>query len=275
MCLAIVALRAHPRCALVIAANRDEFHARASATARWWDEGWLAGRDLAAGGTWLGVTRAGRWALLTNVRDPGNQDPRAPSRGALVTRCLTASGNPSAALDAIVSFGAGHNGFNLLVGTLDDAHWGSNREVGTRALAAGVHGLSNHRLDTPWPKVVRTKAAVAAWCAAGGDGSVDIEPLFRILGARQAAADSELPQTGIPLARERLLSAPFIVSDDYGTRSSTVLTIAGDGEARFVERSFDAAGRATGEADFRFRISAAPPARAAESGLPRLRGRTG
>ena len=257
MCLAVVALRAHPRYALVIAANRDEFHVRASAPAQWWDDAWLAGRDLAAGGTWLGVTRAGRWALLTNVRDRTRHDPRAPSRGELVTRVLAASGSAAGVLGAIVGSGARHNGFNLLAGDTDDAYWGSNRERQARALAPGIHGLSNHRLDTPWPKVVRTKAAVAAWCAAGGEGALEIEPLFRILGARQLAADGELPQTGIPLARERLLSAPFIVSDDYGTRSSTVLTLARGGEARFVERTFDPAGRAAGEVDFRFRISAA------------------
>ena len=257
MCLAVVALRAHPRYALVIAANRDEFHGRASAPAQWWDDGWLAGRDLVAGGTWLGVTRAGRWALLTNVREPARHDPRAPSRGELVTRVLGARGSAAEALRAVVASGSRHNGFNLLAGDTDDAHWGSNRATQMRALAAGIHGLSNHRLDTPWPKVARTKAAVAAWCAEGGDGAAQIEPLFRILGARELAADSELPQTGIPLARERQLSAPFIVSADYGTRSSTVLTIAQDGEARFVERSFDPAGRATGEVDFAFRIGAA------------------
>ena len=256
MCLAVIALRAHPRYALVIAANRDEFHARATARAQWWDEGWLAGRDLAAGGTWLGVTRTGRWALLTNVRDPARHDPRAPSRGQLVTGVLDAPASAADALGAIVTAGARHNGFNLLAGDTDDAHWGTNREIETRALAAGIHGISNHRLDTPWPKVVRTKAAVAAWCAPGSDGVAEIEPLFAILGARQLAADSELPQTGIPLARERALSAPFIVSADYGTRCSTVLTIGQDGEARFVERSFDPAGRATGEVDFAFRIGA-------------------
>ena len=256
MCLILLAWRVQPGYPLVVAANRDEFHARASAQARWWKDGWLAGRDLAAGGTWLGVTRAGRWALLTNVREPALHDPRAPSRGDLVTRFLAASGNASDVLGALVRSGVRHNGFNLLAGDTVAAHWGSNREPETRALAAGVHGLSNHRLDTPWPKVVRTTAAVAAWCAAG-DAGAQIEPLFGFLAVRQRAADSELPHTGIPLDRERLLSAPFIVSDVYGTRSSTVLAIAGDGEARFVERTFDPAGRATDEVDFRFRIGAA------------------
>jgi uncharacterized protein with NRDE domain len=260
MCLAVVALDAHPRYTLVVAANRDEFHARATAPAHWWDEGWLAGRDLAGGGTWLGVTRAGRWALLTNIREPARYDPLAPSRGELVTRVLAAPGDAGRALAEVAGDGACHNGFNLLAGEDGGAYWGSNRERQTRALAAGIHGLSNDRLDTPWPKVVRTKAAVAAWCAAGGTDAAALERLFAILGARQPAADSELPHTGIPLARERALSSPFIVSGEYGTRSSTVLAIARDGEARFVERSFDPAGEPLGEVDFRFRIDGAAAA---------------
>ena len=255
MCLAVVALRAHPRYAVVIAANRDEFHARPTAAAHWWDEGWLAGRDLAGGGTWLGVTRAGRWALLTNVRDPARFDPQAPSRGALVTRVLADPAAAAAAIPAVAAAEGRHNGFNLLGGDAGDAHWASNRNAGAHALAAGIHGLSNHLLDTPWPKVVRTKAAVAAWCAAGGSDELDLEPLFAILRDRTAAPDAELPATGIPLERERLLSAPFIVSDGYGTRCSTVLTLARDGTARFVERSFDPAGRLTGEVDIRFTVT--------------------
>ena len=144
--------------------------------------------------------------------------------------------------------GARHNGFNLLGGDVADAHWGSNRSDAVRALAPGIHGLSNHLLDTPWPKVVRTKAAVAAWCARPS-GERPRAAVRRCSRDRTAAPDADLPATGIPLDRERLLSAPFIVSDGYGTRCSTLLAIARDGTARFVERSFDPAGRATGEVD--------------------------
>lgn len=256
MCLAVLALRAHPRYDVVIAANRDEFHARPAQAAHWWDEGWLAGRDLAGGGTWLGVTRAGRWALLTNVRDPARFDPQAPSRGTLVTRVLADADAAAVAVPAIAAASHRHNGFNLLGGDAGDAHWASNRHTGARALTPGLHGLSNHLVDTPWPKVVRTKAGVADWCAAGGSGERDLEALFEILRDRTAAPDAELPATGIALERERLLSAPFIVSDDYGTRCSTVLTIGSDGSARFVERSFDPAGRETGEVGVRFTVSA-------------------
>lgn len=253
MCLALVALGAHERYALVVAANRDEFHARATAPANWWDEGWLAGRDLAAGGTWLGVTRGGRWALITNVREPARHDPSAPSRGALVTGLLADSAPVPEGLGRILGAATRHNGFNLVAGTARDAHWGSNRAEGTRALAPGVHGVSNATLDTPWPKVTRTRAAVAAWCARNDP---DVEALFDLLADRTLALDDELPATGIPLERERLLSAPFIVGLDYGTRCSTVLAIRRDGEARFVERSFDPAGRSTVVIDERFRVRA-------------------
>jgi len=256
MCLALLALHAHPRYAVVIAANRDEFHARPGEAAGWWEDGWLAGRDLGAGGTWLGVTRAGRWALLTNVREPARNDPQAPSRGALVTGFLAGSGAPGETLRAVVAAGHRHNGFNMLAGDVTGAYWGSNRGEASRPLVPGIYGLSNDLLDTPWPKVLRTKAALAAWCAADGLREGGIAPLFGILGDAARAADADLPATGIPLDTERLLSAPFIVSDSYGTRCSTVLTIGYDAAVRFVERSFDPAGRANGEVEYRFRMTA-------------------
>jgi len=249
MCLALVALDAHPRYAVVIAANRDEFHARPTAGAAWWDEGWLAGRDLVAGGTWLGVTRRGRWALLTNVREPARNDPGAPSRGALVTAVLGHSGAPDAALAAVVAGASAHNGFNLLAGDREGGHFASNRARGAALAAPGVHGQSNATLDTPWPKIARTRDGFERWCAAGDD---DAEPLFALLADTTRARDEDLPATGVPLERERALSSPFIVGEQYGTRASTVVTIGRDGRVRFVERSFDAAGRATGAARFEF-----------------------
>ena len=255
MCLAVVAIRAHPRYRLVIAANRDEFHARPTQPAAWWDEGWIAGRDLAAGGTWLGVGRSGRWALLTNVREPARHDPAAPSRGALVTGALAAAGTAAGAVAATLRAAERHNGFNLLAGDADRGHWGSNRANGPVELADGLHGLSNHLLDTPWPKVKRTKAAIAQWCAEDPAGDGSLEPLFAILGERGRAPDATLPSTGIGLERERLLSAPFIVSDEYGTRSSTVVAIGHAGDVRFVERSYDPRGAQTGEVDFRFTLA--------------------
>jgi uncharacterized protein with NRDE domain len=255
MCLAVLALAAHPRHEVVIVANRDEYHDRPAAAAYWWDEGWLAGRDLEAGGTWLGVTRTGRYALLTNIREPARHDPSAPTRGTLVTRFL-AEGRPSGvALRALVADGAKLNGFNLVGGVGRDAWWGTNREGTSRALAPGLHGLSNHLLDTPWPKVVRTKAAVAAWCTEDRKGDEGIEALFAILADASIAPDADLPSTGVALERERMLSAAFIVSPTYGTRCSTVVTMGRDGGARFVERRFDPDGKQTGEAAFEFEMT--------------------
>jgi uncharacterized protein with NRDE domain len=252
MCLALFALDAHPRYALVVAANRDEYHARPAAPAAWWNEGWLAGRDLKAGGTWFGVTRAARWAFVTNVREPSRHDPDAPSRGSLVPAVLADAQPPGASLERIVAGASAQNGFNLVAGTAAHAAWGSNRAVASEVLPAGIHGVSNAALDTPWPKVTRTKALVAAWCAAA---ETDIEALFAMLADVRVAPDSELPSTGVTRERERLLSAPFIVTAGYGTRCSTVLTVSRDGSARFVERSFDPAGRVLGDVEHQFALA--------------------
>ena len=252
MCLALLAIDAHPRYRLVIAANRDEYHARPTAPAAWWDEGWLAGRDLAAGGTWLGLRRDGRFALLTNFRDPSRNSAGAPSRGAIVPAALAGDGDVASGVERIRGDGERYNGFNLLAGTPTGAMWTSNRSEAIRTFASGAYGLSNALLDTPWPKLARTKRALAAWLT---HGEADVEPLFAALADRNLADDASLPATGVPLEWERRLSAPFIVSPGYGTRSSTVVTIDRDGDARFFERSFDAAGERIGEATYRFRIA--------------------
>jgi uncharacterized protein with NRDE domain len=193
VCLALFALDAHPRFVLIVAANRDEFHARQAAPAAWWSEGWLAGRDIEAGGTWFGVTRGGRWAFVTNVRDPSRNDPGAPSRGALVPALLKAAAPPVETFARVVAEAHRLNGFNLVAGTIAEACWGSNRVDATRALTPGIYGLSNAALDTPWPKVTRTKAALAAWCARA---DTDFADLFAMLGD-EGAPDDALPATGL------------------------------------------------------------------------------
>ena len=243
MCLAVIALSAHPRYALVLAANRDEFHARAAAPAAWGDDDSfrdiLAGRDLAAGGTWLGVHRNGRFAFVTNVRQGTGRDPAARSRGELVPKVLHSTGSLRDAFTAIAHEGSAYNGFNLLAADASGALWVSNRVAGIREVEAGIHGLSNAALDTPWPKVERTKAALAQWVARGSE---DLDVLFAALADRRGAPDADLPATGVTLERERALAAPFIVGDDYGTRCSTVLVIGRDGGVRFEERSFGPSG---------------------------------
>jgi len=252
MCLAFVALNVHPGFALVIAANRDEAYARPTEAAHWWPQGILAGRDRLAGGTWLGITRQGRWSLVTNVRDPALKDPNAPSRGAMVRAALD---DPRAPLisAAAATRAARHNGFNLLIGDPGQAAYASNRTSGALVLEPGIHGLSNHVLDSPWPKVERGKRAFAAWIASGDSGAA---PLLDLLHDEQTAADASLPLTGVPLEWERRLSSAFIVGDDYGTRCSTVITVARSGQVRFVERSFAAGGQAQGDVVHEFELAA-------------------
>ncbi|MFI4925870.1 MAG: NRDE family protein, partial [Vicinamibacteria bacterium] len=189
MCLVAVALDAHPRYLLAIAANRDEFHDRAAEPAHWWREQCLAGRDLEAGGTWFGVRRDGRWALVTNVREPGKRDALAASRGGIVTDALAAP-----AIDAfaqrLASHGGRYNGYNLLAGDARTALWQSNRGDGIRALPQGVTGLSNAALGTPWPKVERLSSAMRAWAARG---EASLEALFDALADRERVPDAKLP----------------------------------------------------------------------------------
>ncbi len=275
MCLAVIAVDAHPRYRVVIAANRDEFHARPAAPAHWWTNGVLAGTDLVGGGSWFGVSRQGRWALITNFREGVARDPQAPSRGELVMRALQDGSPPLASAASIASDGARYHGFNLIVGAVDGganafqarpgvadapaarrhlAAYASNRGSGSISLSAGIHGLSNHLLETPWPKVVRSKARLAA--AFAGD-RLDTAAAFALLADRTPADDAALPTTGLPRQRERLLSSAFILSPEYGTRCSTLFTLERDGSAEFIERSFDPAGAIIGEAAHAFAISPA------------------
>ena len=239
MCLIAFAWQAHPDHPLVVAGNRDEFFARPTAPADWsHDERVLAGRDLRAGGTWMGVSRGGRFAALTNHRDPTALRPDAPSRGELVDRFLSADGPASPVLDAIAREAGRYNGFNLLAArwTADAADmWIVSGPV-ARRVAPGVHALSNARLDTPWPKVERAieRTRDAIDVATGTDTLID--GLFAMLGERSVADDAKLPRTGVPLDVERALSAAFIRMPGYGTRSSTVLVVDRRGRCTFVER---------------------------------------
>jgi uncharacterized protein with NRDE domain len=257
LCLIGLALDAHPRFALVIAANRDEYFGRPAAGLDWWQPGpdapWLlAGRDLSAGGTWMGLSSQGRLAMLTNVRDPARHRADAPSRGALVPAWLD-SAAPAEALWPALS-GRQCNPYNLIGADLRQGHWwwADDRAPRPRALAPGVHGLSNASLGTPWPKVRRLERAINGALANTDAAPALVERLFDALADRGQAEDSDLPDTGIGLARERFLSPVFIASPDgrYGTRCSTVLI----GERRgagwrlsLAERSFDALGRAVEE----------------------------
>ena len=241
----VVAWHSHPDYPLVLAANRDEFYARRTRSASWWGQAVsvLAGRDEEAGGTWLGITRRGRFAAITNVRAPSERNPHAPSRGTLVLSALQAPENSAAWLAAGAARMNAYNGFNLLVGDVGPTgpteprlNYFSNRNgEAPRTLAPGVYGLSNGFLDTPWPKVARAVAAFA--CAIAS--RVDVERLVKLLENRELARDAELPSTGVPYEWERALSAIQIRANGYGTRASTVLTVRNDGLTTFFERAYN------------------------------------
>jgi len=237
MCLIFVAIDAHPDYRLVIAANRDEFYDRPSAPAAFWPEApeLLAGKDLRGGGTWLGITRTGRIAALTNYRHPDSKSADAPSRGRLVSDFLLGRDAPVSYLEKISADADRYNGFNILVGQNTELYHYSNRASGIRKLDPGIHGLSNHLLDTPWPKV--EKGTQALKIALSGKNLLP-EDLFHLLMDRTVPPDEVLPDTGVGLEMERMLSPVFISSPDYGTRSSTVILLDRKGKVTFMERSF-------------------------------------
>jgi uncharacterized protein with NRDE domain len=247
MCLIAIAWQAHPEYPLVVAANRDEWRDRPAVPAQWWSDhpDMLAGRDLQAGGTWMGITRHGRFAAVTNFRDPSERRSTALSRGSLVAEFLLGSASPADYLAGLAGRAAQYNGFNLLLGDGRTLFYFGSREGETRAVEPGVHALSNHLLDEPWPKVTRAREAMRN-SLANGD-----EPLFAMLSDATPAPDHALPDTGVGLERERWLSPILIIGERYGTRASTVLRV-GRGKARFEERTRDATGGVTGTAAFEF-----------------------
>ncbi len=253
MCLIYVAHRVDPLHPLVVAANRDEFHDRPTAPAGWWDDTpeILAGRDLEAGGTWMGVTRGGRFAAVTNFRDPSVRRPDARSRGNLVRGFLDSSHGAMEYLRELAAEGERYNGFSLLVHDGRTLAFLSNRGGPPSVVARGVHGLSNHLLDTPWRKVEEGKLELLSLLAAGGPTP---GALLALLDRREAAPDASLPDTGVGLERERWLSARFILGESYGTRCSTAVVVSAARDVVFQERSFDAAGEACGDQVHRFRI---------------------
>ena len=246
MCLIVFAWRAHPEFPLVVAANRDEFFDRPSAAAQWWDDGSqrLAGRDLQAGGTWMGISRNGRFAALTNYRDPSEKKPDAPSRGALIAEFLVDATEPADYLAALMSAAPRYSGFNLLAAQIGAGEERnamrvmSNRDQGgPRIVSPGIHALSNALLDTPWPKVEHARAALRAVLAKSHRTSDELTAsLLDVLADRATAPDNALPNTGLTIDRERALSSIFIRMPGYGTRASTVLIVDAGGRVTFTER---------------------------------------
>lgn len=258
MCLLLIGWKTHPRYRLVLAGNRDEFHDRPTAPLNWWqdDARILGGRDLQAGGTWLGVARSGRFGIVTNYRDLQAPLEGAPSRGGLIPRFLTGATSPKEFLDDLRGAAPRYSGFNLLVGGPRALYYFSNRgEPGPRALANGIYGISNHLLDTPWPKLIRTRERFAQLLA---QPDPEVEDLFAVLSDREQAPLERLPTTGLPLEWEKIVSAPFIVHERYGTRCSSLLLVERTGRTILQERRFDAAGVQTGSSRFEFKSADVP-----------------
>lgn len=255
MCLILVAWRAHPDYPLVVAANRDEFFARPAAEAGWWQDcpSVFAGRDLEAGGTWLGLDRDGRFAGLTNFRDPQRNRDGTPSRGALVADFLRGRESTAEALARLQFEGPRYNAFNLLVSDGDSLGIYESASGSARLLEPGLHALSNHLLDTPWPKVTAGKSRLARALRALPDDT----PLCELLRDDRPAPDAELPRTGVSLAWERMLSSAFIRAPGYGTRCSTVVTRDRHGWTHVTESSWDAVGVETGRVVERFQVNRA------------------
>jgi uncharacterized protein with NRDE domain len=263
MCLILFAYDPAPgaRYRLVIAANRDERYARpASPVAPWPDAPAIfAGRDLEQGGTWMGLSRRGRFAAVTNYREGHGAKTAPRSRGVLVAEFLRGTANAAAYATEVLRQGAEFNGYSLLVDDGDELWFVSNRAAQPAMVEPGVHGLSNHLLDTPWPKVVAGTAALRDALAASAPAAL-VDALFVALGARTPAADHALPDTGIGLSRERQLSPPFIVSDVYGTRSSSMVLLPATGEAEFHERTYGAGGTPLGAVSHRIALGNADSA---------------
>jgi uncharacterized protein with NRDE domain len=237
MCLIFIALKNHSRYKLIVAANRDEFYKRGTEPASFWKDHpeILAGRDLEASGTWLGMTKSGRICMVTNFRDLRNINPNAPSRGKLVTDFLLDKISAEAYLQKVETHAKKYNGFSLIAGTVDSLHYLSNYKDGLILLNSGLFGLSNHLLETPWPKVEKGKKEIQTLLKSQ---IIHAEDLFKVLSDESISADDLLPDTGVGLDLERTLSPAFIRSPGYGTRSCTVILVNYQNHVLFHERVF-------------------------------------
>jgi uncharacterized protein with NRDE domain len=250
MCLLVVAWQAHPRYRLIVAANRDEYHERPAAALAPWPppDTLLVGRDLRAGGTWLGLDRSRRFGVVTNFRERQRPRRSAPSRGRLIPDYLRGPAGAADFLAGLETDAPGYSGFNLLVSDATSLWYACNRaETFARPLDPGVYGLSNEFLDTPWPKLRRVRERVQAWL---GEPAGTAAALFDMLNDRTPSPDADLPQTGLAPELERALSAPFVLDATYGTRCSTVMMLEESGTVFLAERRFDSAGHPSGQAEY-------------------------
>ena len=255
MCLILFSYKAHPVYPLILAANRDEFYERPTAQASFRKETpyMLAGKDLKEGGTWLGITKTGRVAAITNFRDPRNLKAGAPSRGSLVSEFLCGGENPREYIHSIRQTSDRYNGFNLILGNRSGLFYFSNEGDLFREISPGTHGLSNDLLDTPWPKVERGRKLLDSLTSKTENPPPD--EIFHILTDTSRPDDTHLPDTGIGLEWERLLSSIFIQSEVYGTLSSSVIFVDRDNNVTFIERTFISGPGKYKTAEFKFRMN--------------------
>jgi len=236
MCLIFLSYQQNPRYPLIILANRDEFYGRPTEQAAFWSgNNVLAGKDLVAGGTWLGITKRGSMAMITNYRDLANLNPNAPTRGKLVSDFLRGDLDAKRYLVGLDSSADFYNGYNIILGSLNDPWYYSNYQKKIYQLGSGLYGLSNELLDSPWPKVSKGKSALADLFMADG---LNVNQLFEQMLNREEAPVDNLPDTGIGLTKEKALSPMFIKTKDYGTRCSTLITLDNTGKLYFEERTY-------------------------------------
>lgn len=238
MCLIFFSVNDHPTYKLIVAGNRDEFYNRNTAPAHFWKDHpqILGGRDLEGNGSWMAMTKSGRISFITNYRDIKNINPAAPSRGLLVSDYLWSNVTPDNYLNQIEPHAKKYNGFNLVVGDVNELWYLSNYKEGVHKIDDGFHGLSNHLLETPWPKIVRGKEMLKPILS---KSAVDIDSIMNILRDTERADDDKLPDTGVGLERERALSSMFIQSPGYGSRCSTVVLVDNDDNITFCERTYN------------------------------------
>jgi uncharacterized protein with NRDE domain len=252
VCLIVFGWKTHPEYRLVLAANRDEYHARPAKSAHWWPDrpDTLAGRDLQAGGTWLAACRRGHFATVTNYRELQRPQGKFRSRGDIACNFVASEARPLEFATAIG--GQQYAGFSLLAADQEQLVYASNRGDSPIALQAGVYGLSNAALDTPWPKLVRSRELLRQLI---DTGTANESALLRLLADRQPAPVEQIENSTLPFPLAQALSAPFIQTSEYGTRCSTTVLWSYAGDVEFCERSFDSQGNATGTVRYRFRVS--------------------
>jgi uncharacterized protein with NRDE domain len=253
MCLLSVSWQVSERYPLVIAGNRDEFRDRPSEDAHWWETRppLLAGRDAESGGTWLGMTRRGRFAIVTNFRDLKPRKGNV-SRGRLVTDFLLGRRSPAQFAKYLETVEREYAGFNLLYGDRKHLFYFSNRGIGIGELRPGTYAVSNALLNTPWPKVKQARAVMET---AVSDDGVDTDALLALMQDRTQPPDEELPHVTLPLEQRRVIAAPFIVGRQYGTRCTTIITVRDDRQVAFMEQRYGKNSRVGGRSEFSFRIA--------------------